>query len=192
MHCLSASSRTILAQFMEPKTNFFVQPCRWKLDTVRPDCIARFTFFVQQKLTLWAGLPYIRSLLLGANVFSDAWLGTLQASLATHLFIFLFWAQVTERIRLRRYFAKENHGSMIFLLCLHPKRPYTVGLPTAQAGLGNSPNSYLQNLANDGTPNSVLSPSTSHLQFVGFGCLLVAFSCCWIFMKMKLPGYLIS
>merc|ERR1711879_473142 len=30
------------------------------------------------------------------------------------------------------------------------------------------------------------------LQFVGFGCLLVAFACCWIFMKMKLPGYLLS
>ena len=28
-------------------------------------------------------------------------------------------------------------------------------LPTAQGGRGNYPNSYLQNLANDGTPNSV-------------------------------------
>lgn len=32
----------------------------------------------------------------------------------------------------------------------------------------------------------------SLFQFVGFGCLLVAFACCWIFMKMKLPGYLLS
>jgi len=30
------------------------------------------------------------------------------------------------------------------------------------------------------------------LQFVGFGCLIVAFACCWIFMKMKLPGYLLT
>jgi len=28
------------------------------------------------------------------------------------------------------------------------------------------------------------------LQLIGFMCLLVSFSCCWIFMKMKLPGYL--
>jgi len=28
------------------------------------------------------------------------------------------------------------------------------------------------------------------LQLIGFSCLLVSFSCCWIFMKMKLPGYL--
>merc|ERR1711992_42771 len=28
------------------------------------------------------------------------------------------------------------------------------------------------------------------LQLIGFMFLLVAFSCCWIFMKMKLPGYL--
>jgi hypothetical protein len=28
------------------------------------------------------------------------------------------------------------------------------------------------------------------LQMIGFTCLLVCFSCCWIFMKMKLPGYM--
>jgi hypothetical protein len=28
------------------------------------------------------------------------------------------------------------------------------------------------------------------LQLIGFACLLISFSCCWIFMKMKLPGYL--
>jgi len=28
------------------------------------------------------------------------------------------------------------------------------------------------------------------LQLIGFMFLLVSFSCCWIFMKMKLPGYL--
>ena len=28
------------------------------------------------------------------------------------------------------------------------------------------------------------------LQLVGFISLLVSFSCCWIFMKMKVPGYL--
>ncbi len=30
------------------------------------------------------------------------------------------------------------------------------------------------------------------LQVIGFGCLLVEFCCCWIFMKMKLPGYMMS
>ena len=30
------------------------------------------------------------------------------------------------------------------------------------------------------------------LQLIGFSALLVSFSCCWIFMKMKLPGYLHS
>ena len=30
------------------------------------------------------------------------------------------------------------------------------------------------------------------LQAIGFGCVLVAFFCCWMFMKMKLPGYMIS
>lgn len=28
------------------------------------------------------------------------------------------------------------------------------------------------------------------LQFIGFGSLIIAFSCCWIFMKIKLPGYM--
>jgi len=28
------------------------------------------------------------------------------------------------------------------------------------------------------------------LQFVGFGALIISFGCCWIFMRMKLPGYL--
>jgi len=30
------------------------------------------------------------------------------------------------------------------------------------------------------------------LQFVGFGALIISFVCCWIFMRMKLPGYLQS
>ena len=30
------------------------------------------------------------------------------------------------------------------------------------------------------------------LQFIGFGSLIIAFSCCWIFMKIKLPGYMQS
>jgi len=30
------------------------------------------------------------------------------------------------------------------------------------------------------------------LQFVGFGALIISFGCCWIFMRMKLPGYLQS
>jgi len=30
------------------------------------------------------------------------------------------------------------------------------------------------------------------LQFVGFGALVISFGCCWIFMRMKLPGYLQS
>ncbi|CAB4056325.1 Oligosaccharyltransferase complex subunit ostc,Oligosaccharyltransferase complex subunit ostc-B,Oligosaccharyltransferase complex subunit OSTC,Putative oligosaccharyltransferase complex subunit CG9662,Oligosaccharyltransferase complex subunit ostc-A [Lepeophtheirus salmonis] len=30
------------------------------------------------------------------------------------------------------------------------------------------------------------------LQLMGFMCLLVSFSCCWMFMKMKLPGYMHS
>ncbi len=30
------------------------------------------------------------------------------------------------------------------------------------------------------------------LQFIGFGSLILAFSCCWIFMKIKLPGYMQS
>ena len=28
------------------------------------------------------------------------------------------------------------------------------------------------------------------LQLIGFASLLISFSCCWLFMKMKLPGYL--
>ena len=34
-------------------------------------------------------------------------------------------------------------------------------VPTAQAGRGNYTNSYLQNLANNGTPNSVQSTSVT-------------------------------
>ncbi|TRY77135.1 hypothetical protein TCAL_04030 [Tigriopus californicus] len=30
------------------------------------------------------------------------------------------------------------------------------------------------------------------LQVIGFSCLLISFSCCFIFMKMKLPEYMIS
>lgn len=30
------------------------------------------------------------------------------------------------------------------------------------------------------------------LQFVGFAALLLSFACCWIFMRMKLPGYMQS
>merc|ERR1712186_242468 len=30
------------------------------------------------------------------------------------------------------------------------------------------------------------------LQFIGFGSMILAFSCCWIFMKIKLPGYMQS
>merc|ERR1712038_31740 len=30
------------------------------------------------------------------------------------------------------------------------------------------------------------------LQFIGFGSLIIAFSCCWIFMKIELPGYMQS
>ena len=28
------------------------------------------------------------------------------------------------------------------------------------------------------------------LQFIGFGSMILAFVCCWIFMKIKLPGYM--
>jgi NAD/NADP transhydrogenase beta subunit len=30
------------------------------------------------------------------------------------------------------------------------------------------------------------------LQFIGFGSMIMAFSACWIFMKIKLPGYMQS
>jgi len=30
------------------------------------------------------------------------------------------------------------------------------------------------------------------LQFVGFAALLLSFGCCWVFMRMKLPGYMQS
>jgi hypothetical protein len=30
------------------------------------------------------------------------------------------------------------------------------------------------------------------LQFIGFGSIILSFSCCWIFMKIKLPGYMQS
>merc|ERR1719495_1565458 len=41
------------------------------------------------------------------------------------------------------------------------------------------------------------SPSTPKLnrlmlQFVGFAALLLSFGCCWVFMRMKLPGYMQS
>ena len=30
------------------------------------------------------------------------------------------------------------------------------------------------------------------LQFVGFAAMVISFGCCWVFMRMKLPGYMLS
>merc|ERR1719320_1704527 len=30
------------------------------------------------------------------------------------------------------------------------------------------------------------------LQFVGFAAMVISFGCCWVFMRMKLPGYMQS
>ena len=30
------------------------------------------------------------------------------------------------------------------------------------------------------------------LQFVGFTAMVISFGCCWVFMRMKLPGYMMS
>ena len=30
------------------------------------------------------------------------------------------------------------------------------------------------------------------LQFVGFAAMVISFGCCWVFMRMKLPGYMMS
>ena len=30
------------------------------------------------------------------------------------------------------------------------------------------------------------------LQMVGFAAMVISFGCCWVFMRMKLPGYMLS